>query len=137
MLEPADFLRGLVRLGVLGDDDIPLPLAWEACRLLDSAFDGRVNLRAIGRGVTEARTQRLRRLGRTTPSVVARPPGAVQARRPGAAGTKADARYHESVCVEIVKVEKNARSIFNFDRSFKRFITQQKTLLEQNGFVDT
>merc|ERR1740130_1444718 len=116
VLEPDAFLHGMIRVGVLAPGDASHQDIVQAMFHLDSSFDGRVNLGAIGRAVAAAQACRLRRATETR--------DAEQQYQ-----QKINLRYHDTLPVDIVKVDRNPRSLFDFERSFKKFESQQKELL--------
>lgn len=116
VLEPHAFLHGLIRVGVLAPGDASEKDIVQAMFHLDSSFDGRVNLAAIGRAVAAAQACRLQR--------------ATEARDAEQKyHERINLRYHDTLPVDIVKVDRNPRSLFDFERSFKKFESQQKELL--------
>jgi len=116
ILEPEAFLRGLVRIGVFSHDEVGPEQIAKVVLLVDSSFDGRVNLWTLGRAVTAAQSLQASRL---RASEVAE--ADYQERLTNT--------YHDSLPVDAVKVEKNPRSLFNFEHSFDKFRNQQRVLL--------
>lgn len=116
VLEPQDFLAGLVRLGVVEDGELSEHDVVQAMTTIDPSFDGRVNLAVINRAVNAAhkvqgeRAQASQQLERATQA-------------------KQNTSYSESLPVEVVKVDRESRSLFNFERSFEKFRSQQRVLL--------
>lgn len=119
VLEPKEFLRGLQRLGIISEgitvDDIV-----DAMSIIDPGYDGRVNLPTVSRAVAAAqkfqtqRTQASQRLEQQHQA-------------------KIQTSYSESLPVEVVKVDRESRSLFNFERSFEKFRSQQRELLAQHN----
>jgi len=120
VLEPEEFLAGLVRLGVVEDGELTVDNIVEAMSTIDTNFDGRVNLPLIQRAVNAAhkvqgqRTQAAQEVERKTQA-------------------KLTTTYTESLPVEIVKVDRESRSLFNFERSFEKFRSQQRVLLAHHN----
>jgi hypothetical protein len=161
-LEVKDFLSGLTRIGVLdgGSGTTSHELLTQAMQVIDSAFDGHgmVDLRSVSRGVTAARTIRTESIrskrrdegvqrrpfsASSAPpksqsaTLLPRPAGHFDFQRtpdpPGKSSTSG-ARYQD-IGAEPVKVDKNPRSVFDFESSFKKFKEQQRTLLEHGGYL--
>lgn len=120
VLEPQEFLAGLVRLGVVEDGELSVHDIVHAMGTIDPNFDGRVNLPVIARAVNAAhkvqgqRTQATQQLERQHQA-------------------KASMSYSESLPVEVVKVDRESRSLFNFERSFEKFRSQQRVLLAHHN----
>lgn len=120
VLEPKEFLAGLVRLSIVEDGELSEDDVVHAMTSIDPNFDGRVYLPIIARAVNTAhkvqgqRTQATQQLERQHQA-------------------KLSTSYSESLPVEVVKVDRESRSLFNFERSFQRFLTQQRTLLAHHN----
>jgi hypothetical protein len=116
VLEPEEFLKGLVRLGIVEEGELSLDDIVEAMTTIDPNFDGRVNLPLISRAVAAATKVQSQKL---------------QASQLLAAQQQAkiSTSYSESLPVEVVTVDKDCRSIFNFERAFEKFKNQQRLLL--------
>eukprot|EP00929_Paragymnodinium_shiwhaense_P049594 TRINITY_DN25007_c0_g1_i1.p1 TRINITY_DN25007_c0_g1~~TRINITY_DN25007_c0_g1_i1.p1 ORF type:complete len:480 (+),score=119.65 TRINITY_DN25007_c0_g1_i1:106-1545(+) len=116
ILELDVFLQGLVRIEVLRRGEANVEALRKAMFHLDSEFDARVNLRALGRGLPAAQAIRLQR----------------QRERQAASHAyeeKITQQYHERIPVEKVKVDRNPRSLYDFEKSMRRFTDQQRALL--------
>jgi hypothetical protein len=162
-LEVSDFISGLMRIGVLDGNDATVSheVMVQALHIVDTAFDGhgQVDLRTVMRGVTAARTIR-----RESIRVRSKRRGDAEQRRPFSASSTLDLRQplppapghfvnqqtpdppgkstrmgvqYQKLPVERVKIEKEPRSIFNFEISFKKFKDQQRSLLEHGGYLRT
>jgi len=120
VLEPEEFLAGLVRLGVVEDGELSVDYIVEALSIIDPSFDGRVNLPVLQRAVNAAhkvvgqRIQEAQQVERQFQS-------------------KLSTSYGESLPVEIVKVDRESRSLFNFEQSFEKFRSQQRELLASHN----
>jgi len=121
VLEPKEFLSGLQRLGIV-TDDITVDEICDAMTVIDPSYDGRVNLPTVGRAVAAAnkvqgqRTKASQRMHQQHQA-------------------KLQTSYSESLPVEVVKVDRESRSLFNFERSFEKFRSQQRELLAQHNEV--
>jgi len=123
VLEPEEFSRALVRLGVLTVGECSVERLVQAISLIDHSSDGRVNLPALARAIGVARCLRKEQQQATQMR---------QQQRQVFLNTK----YSDSVPVDIVKLDKNSKSLFNFERSLERFRSQQRELLVQHNEVD-
>lgn len=121
VLELEEFIEGLVRIQALDDADaVSLKVLAEAMSLIDPEFDGRVNYPALSRGVAASQTvQRKKAQGN----------GGTAGRGPKATG----AFYGGELPIEVVKVDKNSKSVFDFNRSRDMFFKQQAALLAFHG----
>jgi len=119
VLEPEEFLAGLVRLGVVEDGELSVDYVVEAMSTIDPNFDGRVNLPVIARAVNAAHKVQGQRMQ-----------AAQQVERQQVDMLRC--HYAESLPVEVVKVDRESRSLFNFEKSFEKFRKQQRALLEQH-----
>lgn len=117
VLEPKDFLRGLVRLGIMEDGELTEQSVVEAMCIIDPNFDGRVNIPVLARAVNAAHKVQGER------TQVAQNEEKMKAQ-------VAQCTYCDSLPVEIVKVDRESRSLFNFERSFEKFRAQQRILLD-------
>jgi hypothetical protein len=120
VLEPEEFLRGLARLGVVENGEMSVDDLVEALCTIDPNFDGRVNLPVIARAVNAAHQVQ----GHRTQA-------AQQVERQHQA--KLSTSYSELLPVEVVKVDRESRSLFNFERSFEKFRSQQRVLLAHHN----
>jgi len=121
VLELEEFIEGLVKLRVLQDDEVvTLKVLAEAMALIDPDFDGRVNYPALNRAVTSAQNLQRKQAQATV--------------GPGSRGPMAAcASYGAELPVDVVKVDKNSKSVFDFNRSKDMFYRQQAALLAHHG----
>mmetsp|Transcript_72901 Transcript_72901/g.204757 ORF Transcript_72901/g.204757 Transcript_72901/m.204757 type:complete len:503 (+) Transcript_72901:45-1553(+) len=120
VLEPHEFLRALVKVGVLEEDELTPEGIIEAMAYVDPSFDGRINFTMLEHAVAAARDvhrQRLRDAERQAQHRVHRLTNS----------------YHDSLPVDVVKVERQPKSLFDFERAFERFRKQQRDLLAHHG----
>lgn len=124
VLELDEFIDGLVRIHVLEDADaVSLKVLADAMTLIDPDFEGRVNFPALGRGVAAAQAvQRKRSMSYS---------GSLGSRRSSPTSTFYGGEL--SGTVEVVKVDKNSKSVFDFNRSRDMFFKQQASLLALHG----
>lgn len=121
VLEIEEFMEGLVRLQVVDYDEIDsLKVLSEAMTFIDPDFDGRVNYPALNRAVTAA--QNAQRKQRRASSA---------GRFQGSLATSTN--YSNELQVEVVKMDKNSKSVCDFNRSKDTFRRQQTALLAQHG----
>lgn len=120
-LELEDFIDGLMRLHILEDDEpVTLKVLSEAMSLIDPHFDGRVNYPALQRAVKAAQ------LVQRKPT---RPRSGIAPR-----GSKATSTiYGAELPHEVVKVDMNSRSVYDFNTSKDLFAKQQRALLVEHG----
>merc|ERR1712039_301686 len=119
-LEPEEFLKGLVRFGIVGEKELTEHDIIEALLAIDPTFDGRVNLPTLGRAVAVAQGLQKQR---------AQAAERVKQQHQ----TKLSNSYSETLPVDVVKVDWQARSLFDFERSFERFRAQQRELLSMHN----
>jgi len=128
VLEIDEFMEGLVKLQVLEYDEVSsLRLLAEAMMLLDPDFDGRVNLPALTRAVTAAQAVQRKPLQALQPKVRSQSAGRFR----GSTATLAS--YGAELPVEVVKVDKNSKSVCDFNRSRDMFHKQQAAMLAYHG----
>jgi len=124
VLEPASFLRGLERLGVLCEHEVSMGALLQAIATIHQSSDGRVRLLALGRAVSVARGVRQRQRQATEQ---------LKQERQVFLSTK----YSATLPVDVVKLDRESKSLYEFERSLQKFRTQQKELLvlhnEQNA----
>jgi len=122
VLEPEQFLRGLVRLGVVREGELSMGDVVTVASIIDPSFDGRINLPVLSRAIAAARSVKVQR---------------AQASRMlrQQHQEKLSTSYSESLPVEVVKVDRECRSLFNFERSFEKFRSQQRALLAHHKEV--
>lgn len=94
----------------------------EVMHVIDPSFDGRVNLPKVARAIAAARGVQNQRAKQTEI--------AKQQHH-----EKIMHSYSETLPVEVVKVDRESRSLFNFQRSFNKFREQQMELLKQHNEV--
>lgn len=94
----------------------------EVMHVIDPSFDGRVNLPKVARAIAAARGVQSQRVQQTEL--------AKQQHH-----EKIMHSYSETLPVEVVKVDRESRSLFNFQRSFDKFREQQMELLKQHNEV--
>mmetsp|Transcript_4042 Transcript_4042/g.12047 ORF Transcript_4042/g.12047 Transcript_4042/m.12047 type:complete len:458 (+) Transcript_4042:254-1627(+) len=123
VLEPAEFLHGLVRLGVLKQREVTLDRLVQAIPVIDQSSDGRVRLPAAARAVAVARAVRKKQQHATEQ---------LHQQRQVFLSTK----YSESLPVDVVKLDKEPKSLYNFERSMEKFRSQQRALLVQHNEHD-
>jgi len=116
VLEPIEFLRGLVRVGAVQEGNFTLEDVFQVMQIIDPGSDGRVRLPVVARAVAVARSVTLQR-ERDLESFEQ-----LQDKR-------SRSSYHAKLPVEAVKVDKIPSSMLNFDRSFANFRSQQQNLL--------
>lgn len=124
VLEPASFLRGLERLGVLCQGEVSMGALLQAISIIHLSSDGRVRLLALGRAVSVARGVRQRQQQATEQ---------LNQERQVLLSNK----YSATLPVDVVKLDRESKSLYDFERSLQKFRTQQKELLvlhnEQNA----
>lgn len=123
LLVPAEFRRGLLRLGVASEDELPLERLVACVGLIDQTGDGLVRLPAVARAVAVARNLRKQQKAATEE---------LQQQREVFLNTK----YSSSLPVDVVKLDKNSKSLYTFERSFEKFRSQQRALLVQHNEHD-
>lgn len=123
VLEPKEFLRGLQRLGIVSEDATVDEIC-DAMTVIDPSYDGRVNLPTVGRAVAAANKVQ----GQRTKA---------SQRMEQQHQAKLQTSYSESLPVEVVKVDRESRSLFNFERSFEKFRSQQRELLAQHNEISS
>jgi len=119
-LEPIEFLYGLVRLGVVEDGEFSEENIVHAMTVIDPNFDGRVSLPVIARALNAAHKVDRQRIQATQ-----------QLEKQHQ--NKLSTSYCESLPVEVVKVDMESRSLFNFERDFEKFRSQQRVLLAHHN----
>lgn len=117
VLEPSEFLAGLVRVGVVAEGELSHKEAFQIIGVIDTGFDGRVRLPVISRAVAAARNVR---------NMHERDMDAHQQAQMQTIGST----YHAKLPFEAVKVDKQPSSMLNFTRSFETFRKQQQGLLQ-------
>ncbi|CAE7340782.1 unnamed protein product [Symbiodinium necroappetens] len=115
VLEPAEFLEGLQRLRIVEKGQVSIQQLLEVMYELDPDFDGRIILSHVRKCIAATRAL-------------------VNASQPGASENDltnllpADA-YCQRVPVQRVVVERQPKSIWDFERSYEKFRNQQHELL--------
>jgi len=124
VLELSEFMRGLVRLGVVDEDELAIGTLQQVVAAIDTTFDGRVNVPVLQRAVIAVRN-----LGETPPplgaGVATMWQWGLQRSQPPA---KPKGDYGEAAPVDAVRLNFKA-GLYNFGRSFEKFRAQQKELL--------
>lgn len=123
VLEPTDFLHALVRLGVMVEGECTIERLVQAISVIDQSSDGRVSLPALARAIGVARGLRKQQRQATE-------------RQHQQRQVFLNTKYSDSVPVDIVKLDKNSKSLYNFERSLEKFRSQQRELLIQHNEVD-
>lgn len=124
VLELDDFMDGLVRIGILdGNESVAVAVLAEAMSLIDPDFDGRVNYPALTRAIGAG--QLLQRQ-----KVQAGARDSFRCRGPAASR---HVNYGADLPIEVVKMDKNSKSVYDFNRSRDLFRQQQAALLAQHG----
>jgi len=118
-LEPTEFLEGLVKLHVLSPDEATVDDIVVAMAYVDPQYDGRVNFSMLERAVSCARSARRDRQR--------------DQRRRLQSKVKRMTSSYDSLSIDIVKVDQEPKSLYDFNRSFDRFRKQQKDLLAIHG----
>eukprot|EP00403_Amphidinium_massartii_P031250 CAMPEP_0178389586 /NCGR_PEP_ID=MMETSP0689_2-20121128/10199_1 /TAXON_ID=160604 /ORGANISM="Amphidinium massartii, Strain CS-259" /LENGTH=455 /DNA_ID=CAMNT_0020010053 /DNA_START=67 /DNA_END=1434 /DNA_ORIENTATION=- len=119
-LEPSEFLKGLIRLGIVQSDEVGPGAIIEAMSEVDSNFNGRVEFPTLERAIQAARLVRRRQAEaehlhrKQQHKIIAQ-------------------SYSESLPVEVIKVDRDSRSLVIFQRSFEKFRKQQRDLLVQHN----
>lgn len=120
VLEPEEFLEGLVQLGILQKGELALEDILDAMGAIDVGFDGRINFTTLGRAISMTQTVQKQH--------------ALDSQRLAQQNQlKIHTTYGESLPVDVVKVDRDSRSLYNFERSFEKFKRQQRELLAQHN----
>lgn len=120
VLEPEEFLAGVIKLGILEEGELRVEDIIETFAIVDPNFDGRVNFTALERAVVSARDLNRRRIQEAE-------------RLAQKHEHKLTSSYSEALPIDLVRVEKLPKSLLDFERSFERFKKQQKELLTHHG----
>jgi len=121
VLELEDFVEGLRRLRIIPDDEnVTIRAMDDAVSLIDPDYDGRVNYPALTRAITAAQNLQRKQAQANTAAV---------SRGPLAETTN----YGAELPVDMVKVDPNSKSVYDFNRSRDTFCKQQKALLAFHG----
>jgi len=115
VLEPAEFLEGLIRAGVVAQGDLTEKDIIEFLNNVDPHFDGRVNLASLTRTLSGVKAFRDNH---------SRPED-----RREAEYEKGTEPYGKSTPVSNVKIPMPPTSLFVFEQSFKEFTDQQGQLI--------
>jgi len=116
VLEPQDFLAGLVRLGVLIGGDVGLDDIIKVIAVIDPSSDGRMRLPALDRAVGVARRLHKQQQEAWEKSNKDRQ-------------VFLSTNYGDSLPVSVIKIDKQPKSIHTFERSLEKFRSQQRELL--------
>jgi hypothetical protein len=121
VLELDEFIEGLIRLHILDASDVvTVKQLTEAMYLMDPTFDGKVNYPALNRAVQAAQNIQRKQAKENI----------------GIEGQRDNAHvsvYGDELPFEIVKVDKNSKSVYDFNRTRDMFRQQQAELLAQHG----
>jgi hypothetical protein len=120
VVEFDQFERALVKLGIYADGELTTENAIAVLSIIDSSFDGKVSIPKLDRAVRAARRIRVNH---------EKTENERQKRRQ----VKLSHSYSDPIPVEVVKVEYPASSLLNFNRSFQKFMSQQRVLLEHHN----
>eukprot|EP00928_Gymnodinium_smaydae_P090354 TRINITY_DN74175_c0_g1_i1.p1 TRINITY_DN74175_c0_g1~~TRINITY_DN74175_c0_g1_i1.p1 ORF type:complete len:462 (-),score=109.23 TRINITY_DN74175_c0_g1_i1:114-1499(-) len=119
VLEVDEFLKSLVKIGCVEEGELTHDTVIGILSVVDPAFDGRVNVPTLGRAVKAAGVVRSRR---ERESLQLQKQHQVKMR----------ASYSEKLAIDVVRLEHSFSSLLNFQRSFSKFMAQQKELLEHH-----
>mmetsp|Transcript_57666 Transcript_57666/g.122684 ORF Transcript_57666/g.122684 Transcript_57666/m.122684 type:complete len:468 (+) Transcript_57666:296-1699(+) len=128
VLELEEFLSGLLRLGVYAHDEVTMPRLRRVVSVIDTGFDGRVNLPAIQRAVVAVRNLQeepppmganLSDMERWGEKRFAPPP-------------EKGGDYGGVAPVDAIRLNYN-HGIFKFQHTFDKFKAQQKELLSHHN----
>jgi len=122
VLEPEDFLEGLIKIGIVNDGELLIDDIVEAMTIIDPKFDGRVNFPALGLAVAAAQRAQI---------AASQASERMQQQRE----VKLSQSYSESIPVEVVSVDRESRSRCIFERSFEKFKSQQRVLLSHHDEI--
>jgi hypothetical protein len=120
VLEPEEFISGLIKLRVCQTGELKTPQVISIMSTIDPGFNGRVNLPTLSRAVNTARGIRMQREQANDALLKQRQ-------------VKLSTSYSESIPVDVIKVDRYESSLLNFNRSFQKFLTQQRGLLEHHN----
>eukprot|EP00929_Paragymnodinium_shiwhaense_P009076 TRINITY_DN113128_c0_g1_i1.p1 TRINITY_DN113128_c0_g1~~TRINITY_DN113128_c0_g1_i1.p1 ORF type:complete len:482 (+),score=112.67 TRINITY_DN113128_c0_g1_i1:143-1588(+) len=119
-LEPAEFIRGLEKHAVLYRDEMTPAKLIGIMHTIDKSFDGRVSLPVLTRAIAYARGVRMQK-------------EQAQDNLRRQRQVKLNTSYSESMPIDVIKVDRYESSLLNFNRSFQKFVNQQKQLLEHHN----
>lgn len=118
-LEPAEFIKGLEKHYILYQNELTPQKLIGIMNTIDKSFDGRVSLPVITRAVNYARTVRMRK---------DQEKDAIRKQRQ----VKLKTSYSEAMPIDVIKVDRYESSLLNFNRSFQKFVNQQRQLLDHH-----
>lgn len=126
VLEMEEFMEGLTRMHIIEYEDVTsLKLLSDVVSLLDPDFDGRVTFPALARAVQAAQQVQTKHAKATNATLKKQ---VITAKAGGPYG-----HGEKIIPVEVVKVDMNSKSKFDFIRSRDEFLQQQKDLLIHHG----
>lgn len=117
------FQRGLVRLGVLAKEELTERDVAEALTAIDPGFDGQVTLQLLPRAIASVQGVQLEQSR------------ASRRREQQVKAQIAKGYGMGDLNVEAVHVDRNPRSLFNFETAFAKFQSQQRDLLAHHGEI--
>lgn len=120
ILEADEFLRGLIKNNVVEANEFTPQRVIKVMSTVDPAFDGRVTLPRLARAVSAARGARVQQEKAVHDAKTQRQ-------------VKLNTTYSESIPVDVIKVDRYESSLLNFNRSFQKFVIQQKGLLDHHN----
>jgi len=115
-LTPAEFLEGLQKLEILHPGDVSEKQIIDVMPGIDPDFDNKVNLPHLYAAINALKASQL-------------PQGPEGTGKAETAKTEGPEQYGEALPLERVVVDRQARSLFNFEDSFQQFQKQQLALL--------
>lgn len=118
-LEPSEFIKGLEKHFILYKDEMTTKKLVGIMQIVDKSFDGRISLPVVTRAVNFARSVRMKK---------DQEKDAIRKQRQ----VKLNTSYSETMPIDVIKVDRYESSLLNFNRSFQKFVTQQKQLLEHH-----
>merc|ERR1712217_121309 len=116
VLEPDDFLKGLVRLGVIAVGEFTTDDIVKVISVIDPGADGRMKIPALDRAVSVARGLHKQKQQAWEKSHQDRQ-------------VFLNTKYIDSLPVDVIKIDKQPKSIHSFERSMDKFRNQQRELL--------
>ncbi|CAE8631333.1 unnamed protein product, partial [Polarella glacialis] len=126
VLEPPEFLEGLLRLRIVDQGELTEENIIEVMSLIDPDFDGRVILDTLNRAIANSRSAR---------KLITQASGLLSSEE--ARPDSRHATYGKAAPVEMVKVDRMPKSLCNFEMSFEKFRKQQRELLTVHNETPT
>jgi len=114
------FQKALVKLGIFAHGELTTENAIAVMSIIDPSFDGKVSVPTLDRAVRAARRIRVHR-------------EEAENERRKRRQVKLSHSYSDPIPVEVVRVEYPASSLLNFNRSFQKFMSQQRVLLDHHN----